>query len=478
MNSKLSFPITDKLNANTLKTFGKRLDGNYYLPFQEQYHNTCSLDNGAIDHKPTLVVLVASINDIEESIKFAVANNLRISVKCGGHMPSGKAIKTKGLVIDMCLLNKVDVCYQANKQLNVLVDGGALIGDADRCLNQYGLLMTNGISQSVGIAGFTLGGGLSLLSRKYGLAIDSLLNAELLLSDAKPIQVNEKINSDLFWAIKGAGHCNFGVVTKLEFRTFDTPKTFHFIIAWSITQARQVLNKYNQYMSSASDNILIYCAISRYSSADTIISFSPSYVRGEMFLVMEGFYYGNSISQADLICREVLSWGKACVFIKSDKSIFEHKKNYDEQFESNYLKKFWKSGILYGDIDDVFITIIVDYFDKYPHFLGRLVIEPLGGAIQNVSLTSSAFIHRQANFVFSIKSVWMSDKIEEAQANIQWLNKLFDLLKPYYEYSYQNYDDNTLCDPLTAYYGKEKQKLIELKHHYDPVNLFSGIISP
>src|SRR5690349_302400 len=180
-------------------------------PGSSAYEDACVLFNAMIETRPRYVARCASPDDVAEALAFAAARGLDVSVRAGGHAVSGRAL-CEGVVLDVRGMDSVEVDPATRV---ARIGGGATWAQVDRATQEHGLATTGGRVSSTGVAGLTLGGGSGWLERKHGLACDNLLAAELVTADGELVRASVAENSDLLWALRGAGG-NFGVVTSLD----------------------------------------------------------------------------------------------------------------------------------------------------------------------------------------------------------------------------------------------------------------------
>ena len=197
--------------------FKARLRGDLLGPGDPHYDAARKVFNGAIDRRPALIARCAGVADVIEAVRFAREADLLTSIRGGGHGVTGNAVCDGGLVIDLSAMRSV---YVDPASRTARAEGGATWGDFDHETQAFGLATTGGIVPSTGIAGLTLGGGIGYLNRKYGLACDNLLSADVVTADGRMLRASAGQNQDLFWALRGGGG-NFGVVTSFEYRLHE-----------------------------------------------------------------------------------------------------------------------------------------------------------------------------------------------------------------------------------------------------------------
>lgn len=201
---------------------------------------------------PAVVVQPVNESDVALAIAYAQENDLVLSVRGGGHNMAGLSTNEGGLVIDLSNINKVEI-IDSTRHL-VRIGGGAKWGDVAKVLGEKGLAISSGDTNSVGVGGLTLGGGIGWMVRKHGLAIDNVVGAELVTADGRTLQVSAEKHPDLFWAIRGGGG-NFGVVTHFTFAAHPVGKVFAGKITYPLDNVAELLKGWRDYMRVADENL-------------------------------------------------------------------------------------------------------------------------------------------------------------------------------------------------------------------------------
>src|SRR3954454_14062485 len=222
-------------------------EGTLIGPEDSGYDEARTLFNAMIDKRPALIARCAGPDDVTRAIAFARDHGLTVAVRGGAHNGAGLGSCDDGVVIDLSLLRDVQVDPEAR---TVRVGGGCLWGEVDAATNEHGLATPSGIISTTGVGGLTLGGGLGHLTRKCGLTIDNLLEAEIVLASGERVRASEDENSDLHWAIRGGGG-NFGVVTSLKFRLHPVDVIVGGPTFWSVEQSAEVLSVYRDFLPAA-----------------------------------------------------------------------------------------------------------------------------------------------------------------------------------------------------------------------------------
>src|SRR5579863_1530387 len=218
------------MNAQALRM---ALRGPVVTPESRDYDETRKLYNAMIDKKPAVIARCRDVADVIQAVAFGREQGLDIAVRGGGHNGGGLGSVDNGLMIDMSLMRGVRIDPSSRVGS---IEAGAQLGDYDHAAHAFGLATPAGIISTTGVAGLTLGGGIGHLTRKYGLTIDNLLSADMVLADGSFVTANEDMNKDLFWAIRGGGG-NFGIVTQFTFKLHPVDKVIAGPTFWPIEDA-------------------------------------------------------------------------------------------------------------------------------------------------------------------------------------------------------------------------------------------------
>ncbi len=201
------------LNPDRVTELSAVLRGRIVQPEDADYDTTRRVYNGMIDRYPGLIVQCRDVADVMHCVNFAREQSLLLAVRGAGHNGGGLGTCDQGLVIDLCGLKGIRVDANAS---TVRVEGGCTWAEVDHATHAFGLAVPCGIISSTGVGGLTLGGGLGHLTRKCGLTVDNLLEADVVLADGTMVTANAEQHPDLYWALRGGGG-NFGVVTSFLF---------------------------------------------------------------------------------------------------------------------------------------------------------------------------------------------------------------------------------------------------------------------
>src|SRR6476661_7542776 len=239
------------LNEDSITELKQNLRGRLIQPGDADYDEARKVYNGMIHKKPRLIARCADVADVIRSVNFARDNDLLVSIRGGGHNAGGLGICDDGLVIDLAPIKYTRVDPAAR---TVTAGGGCVWGDVDHATHAFGMATPTGIISTTGVGGLTLGGGVGYLSRRAGLAIDNLLEADVVLADGRFVTASEKENADLLWALRGGGG-NFGVVTSFVFRLHPVGMVYAGPIAWPIEKSEELLRWYRDFLPKQPDEL-------------------------------------------------------------------------------------------------------------------------------------------------------------------------------------------------------------------------------
>jgi FAD/FMN-containing dehydrogenase len=201
------------LKQDLLDGLKMRMRGSLLLPGEPGYEDSRTVWNGMIDRRPAAVARCLGTADVIECVKLAVANDLLLCIKSGGHNIAGLACADGGLMLDLSPMRGVWVGYPEKDRAR---SGGCLLGDVDRETQLHGLAAVLGFVSQTGVAGLTLGGGFGYLTRRWGYTADNVVGMDVVTADGRLVRASSEENQDLFWGLRGGGG-NFGVVTGIDY---------------------------------------------------------------------------------------------------------------------------------------------------------------------------------------------------------------------------------------------------------------------
>src|SRR5579871_3641011 len=250
------------MTDQAISSFQQSLRGRLVRSGDSDYDAARALYNGMIDKRPRLIARCVDVADVIAAVNFAREQQLLLAIRGGGHNGPGLGSCNDGLVIDLSMLRSVRVDPGTR---TVRVDAGCTSGDVDHATHPFGLAVPFGIVSTTGIAGLTLGGGSGHLTRKFGLTIDNLLEADVVLADGRFVTASKSANADLLWALKGGGG-NFGVVTSFLFQAHPVGMVFAGPIAWEQSHAPAIMRAYRDFLPKAPEELGAFVGLKKVPS--------------------------------------------------------------------------------------------------------------------------------------------------------------------------------------------------------------------
>ena len=428
-----------------------RLRGDVLRPGEDGYDGARSVFNAMIDRRPAFVARCAGTADVIAAVRFAREHDLRVSVRGGGHGVTGNAVCDGGLMIDLSPMRSVRVDPASR---TARAAGGATWGDFDHETQAFGLATTGGIVPSTGIAGLTLGGGIGYLNRKYGLACDNLVSADVVTADGRLLEASARENDDLFWGLRGGGG-NFGVVTSLEYLVHPVGPVLGGEIVYPLERAKEALRFYRDWSAGAPDEL----------RADATLLSGPE---GPALALI--VCYCGDVGAGEKVLRPMREFGPPMADTIAPVP-YATVQNLLTGVLVHGFHHYWKSSF-FRELGDEAIDRLVDFFSAdVPPFFTAVAIEHLGGAIGRVGERDTAFPHRRAQHSALVLRAWRNP--EESERNMAWARECHRVIEPFLEQGvYVNYLGDEGEARTRAAYGPNYERLVALKAKYDPTNFF------
>ena len=415
------------------------------------------------DMKPLAVVACETPEDVSETISFARRSGLGATTRSGGHCFSGRS-STGGIVIDVSPMRSVSVSGGV-----ATVGAGASLGEVYDALDRHGLMIPAGCGPSVGISGLTLGGGMGILGRKHGLTSDSLLGAQVVLADGSIVECDGHNEPDLFWALRGAGGCNFGVVTSLEFAPINAPAATAFHLTWSPADAASILAVWQTWAPDAPDELAASLLITAPSDDDR-----PPTVN--VFGAMLGTESDVEGQLGELVARAGVDPKSTFYKNASYREIKHHLAEHGLGDHRPDGHQFSKSGFFRRPLPQGAVAALVENLSekRIPGESRELDFTPWAGAYNRVPVGATAFAHREERFLLLQVAVVEPDaSAAESEAAQDWLRLSWAAVHPWGSGGvYPNFPDPDLENWARAYHGTNLERLAHLKRRYDPDGFF------
>ena len=433
------------LDADSLRKLATDVAGKVITPGSDDYEPARLIFNRAFDRHPAVIVGCSSPSDVARALEFSQAQHLPLAVRGGGHSRLGYGMCDGGLVIDLSTFKQVEI--DTKKQV-ARAQAGALVRDLDEATQRFGLATTSGGCPTVGIAGFTVGGGEGRLMDKYGAACDNLLSAQVVTTDGRQIEASQENNPDLFWAIRGGGG-NFGVVTALEYQLHHVDNVVSGGLAYPAGRSPDLLRALDSFLAKAPDEM------------DAFAQLLPS--KQGTRLKIDVCYCGDTRMGIDLL-RPLRALGPQDDSVRVQRYL-------EAQAAGGFLQSpvaHFQTNVFLRELSESAIAAISTAMNNAPATC-KVIIVPLRGAISRVRVSDTAFALRHPGYEIDIAGVWSasSDKAEV----VRWAQATREALQPFAHGVYVNQLGETSEELVRAAYGPNYARLVQIKKKYDPTNL-------
>jgi FAD/FMN-containing dehydrogenase len=442
-----------------IEEFETKLRGKLVQTGDENYDEARKVYNAMIDKRPSLIAYCNDVADVITSVNFTRENKLLTAIRGGGHNGGGLGICDDGLVIDLSNMNGIRVDPE---ERTAQVEGGCRWGDVDHATHAFGMATPSGIISTTGVAGLTLGGGMGHLSRKYGLSIDNLLSADMVLADGRFVTVSENNHPDLFWAIRGGGG-NFGVVTSFKFRLHPVSTIIGGPTLWQLDKTRDVMKWYRDFIVNAPEDLSGFFAFLTVPPAPPF----PEKLHQQKMCGVVWCFTGPA-DQAEDIFRPVREFGPPDLYGIHEMPFPALQSAFDALYPPG-LQWYWRADFV-NELSDEAIEQHVK-FGKVPTMHSTMHLYPIDGTVHRIRNNDTAFNYREANWSQVIVGVDPDPANKEQITN--WTKQYFDALHPYSAGgAYVNFMMDEGGDRIKATYRDNYERLVEVKNKYDPNNLF------
>lgn len=426
------------------------------------YDEARALYNGMIDKHPLLIARCVDVADVIAAVNFGRDNGLRIAIRGGGHNGPGLASVDDGLVIDLSDIKGVRVDPVAR---TARVGAGCTQGDVDHATHAFGLAVPAGIISTTGIAGLTLSGGHGYLSRKYGLTIDNLLEADVVLADGSFVVASKDSNPDLFWALRGGGG-NFGVVTSFVFQLHKVSTVFAGPIAWDQNHARTIMQRYRDFLPNAPEELGIFLGLK------TVLSSAPfpQELWGKRICLLMSCYDGSE-DDGKKALAPLLDALPAPWFNWMGTMPYPAVQSMFDGLYPKGMQWYWR-GDFVKTLPDAAIDIHLEQAAKTPSELSLMHLYPIDGAVHRLGSSETAWNCRDATWSMVIAGI--DPNPQKAGPVTRWTKAYWDAVHPFdLGGAYPNFMMDDEGDArLKATYGGNYARLAAVKSKYDSANLF------
>jgi FAD/FMN-containing dehydrogenase len=443
------------------REFGGAFGGELIGPEDASYDEQRKVYNAMIDKRPALIARCTDPYDVARAVAFARDRDLPLAVCGGGHNGAGLGTVDDGVVIDLSPLKDIQVDPQAR---TVRVGGGCTWGEVDRATNEHGLATPSGIISTTGVGGLTLGGGLGHLTRRHGLAIDNLLEAELVLANGDRVRASADEQPDLYWAIRGGGG-NFGVVTSFLFRLHEVDTVVAGPTFWPVESAAEVLSVYRDFLPRAPRDLNGFFAFATVPPAPPF----PEAIHLRKVCGVVWCWTGAEEDAADAMAPlleglpEPLLHGPAPMPYPALQSAFDELYPKGDQW-------YWRADFV-KEIPDEAVQLHARFGAELPTMKSTMHLYPVDGAAHDAAPSDTAWSYRDARWA----TVYAGVDPDPANVDVirRWSIDYFEALHPHSAGgAYVNMMMEEGRERVRASYRDNYDRLARIKERYDPTNLF------
>jgi hypothetical protein len=440
-----------------LQALGDRLSGDVVMPGDEGWETARQAWNLAADQRPVAVVLPESAEDVVEVVTFARAKGHRIAFIAGGHNAGTIDWSKDTLLLKTERMRGIQIDPDARR---ARVEAGTLGKPLATAAGEHGLAYLAGTSPDVGVAGYVLGGGLSWMVRKHGLACNSIVAVELVTADGRLLRVDGEHEPDLFWAVRGGGG-SFGAVTAIELELFPIAEIYAGCLLWPIERAREILEAWREWIEAVPEECFSIGRMLQFPE----VPFLPDHLRGRSFVLVEPAYLGTETDGAALVqpLRDLQpEFDTVAMMPPSDLSLV----NMDPDFPLPYAG----DGILLSDLTPEAIDRMVETFVGSP--LLHVEVRHLGGAAAVGSPDHGVLDAIDQPFVtFTFGLTMDAEAVAAVESHVRLL--LWELAPWDSGRRYLNFAESKV-DARSIFPEESYERLCEVKARYDPTDMFQA----
>lgn len=412
-------------------------------PWDEEYDNLRYNVNRRFVVFPFIIVMAETTKHVAIAVEWAYKREIQVVARSGSGCFENFSL-INGMIIDQSRRTNISIQDSVS-----ILEPGCLLGPTQLELSKEGLAFVGGSSENTCVAGLTLGGGIGFLARRYGLSSDNLLEAEVVLYNGEVVIANSKNNVDLFWALRGAGNSNYGIVTKFVFKVHRISEVIIFDAIFQYDRIKEVINAWQYWAPFTDDNL----------TAELNIYNDRLMITGQYLGCKESL---KRLLQPIIKMNPVEYTVQRVPFIDAVRHLLSDK--WYPFFKN-------KSGFVETYLPSEAINIIDEYM-KCGGPEDHVEFHAFGGMVSRIPSNKTAFPHRAGTLYWChIQCHWAKQDCTDNK--LKWVNNFYNELEPYLKGAYVNAADIDLMCPLEKYYGNNLSKLMKIKKIYDPKNIFN-----
>ena len=451
---------TPPLDEAAIATMTAAFRGEVIRKEDSRYNDARQVFNAAVDRQPALIARPVDVGDIQTALQFGISQGLGIAVRGGGHHGAGFGTVEGGLVIDLGRLRGIRV---DPGERTVRVEPGCTLADLDHATHAFGLAVPTGIFGTTGIAGLALGGGVGHLTRKLGLTLDNLLEADVLLASGELVTASATENVELFWAIRGGGG-NFGIVTSFLFRAHPISMIVGGPTLYELDQAEEVLRWYRDFVPAAPPELNGFFAFLTVPPAPPF----PEHLHLKKMAGIIWCYSGDP-ANTDEVFAPIHSFGPPALDGIQPMPFPVLQTAFDALYPAG-LHWHWRADFVTTIPDDA-VTEHVRFGATLPTWLSGMHLYPIDGAAHERGQADTAFSYRDARWVQVM--VGVDEDASTSAATAAWTTAYWEALHRYSSGgAYVNMYMDEGQDRVRKSYRENYDRLVRAKTQFDPENVF------
>ncbi len=437
------------------------IHGEVLSPGDSEFDEARALWNVRFDRKPDLIAKCTSHDDVVEAVAYVRDEGVELSVKGGGHNYAAKTVADGGLLVDLSAMKNIEVDLEAK---TARIGAGVTGAELDAATQQHGLAVPIPTVSSVGVVGAALGGGTGYLSRKYGITADNVISITAVTADGSSVMASEDENPDLFWAMRGGGG-NFAVVTSMLLELHEVgPEVLAGQIIYPFDEAGSHLRSFREFMEAAPREFQCYPFTFRAPPIDLF----PEEYHGQP--VLDFVLYHEDPGAADYV-QPLRELGEKVADFVGPTPYVDVQKSFDPNLPKGH--RYYSKAHDLEELSDRAIDTMVEFVPQMVGALSAAYFDPAGGAIGDVAVTATPYAGRTTPYGFHILAGWFEESEDEAV--MSWASDFHTAMTAHATGGvYVNLIADDEADRVSAAYGDNYARLVELKQKWDPTNMFSS----
>ncbi|MEG0449978.1 MAG: FAD-binding oxidoreductase [Lysinibacillus sp.] len=432
-----------------------KLTGRIVTPEDPDYEQARINNNLSVQKFPSKIVFCQRTKDVINALRWVRDKNEPFRLRSGRHSYENFSLVNGGLIIDVSEMNKIRV---NPKEKTAKIEAGANLGEVYKELWEHGMTIPSGTESSVGIVGLTLGGGIGMLSRPFGLTCDNLIEIEMVRASVdgpELITANKHMNSDLFWACCGGGGGNYGIITSLTFNLHPISNVSVFSITWRWEDFEVAFDAWQKWAPHTDEQLTSQIELKTKEAGE---------------IVAQGIFIG-SPSKAKKLLRPLTATGSPTNVQIKEVPYIKAAEIFDVPSGNEPALRKRSGSFIERSFPHQAITKMKEFLENAPNKNASIWQQSLRGAVGKVPPHATAYYYRNALIAQEYLTTW--ENHEEEKQNIEWIERLRHALSPYTVGDYVNFPDRSIKNWPTAYYGNNFRRLREVKTKYDALNLFN-----